>query len=314
MPCAICLLEGSVPFPAKAGGGQVAQPWSLEVQRWTVALRCMFPTLFFCLAPVRLLRPPHPQHTLKTLLSRTTLPHTHTILSHIHTHTHTQHCHGRRGIYDSGLAGVDRLGLMWRQLLSAAHAWPGTICVAGDGLLFRGCAWHASPWRRGILCGRRCTSCRWTKQWSTCCVASTAQHCHTNCNTNIHTRKTPQRHGQHSRIWHNAVTHHIVTHPIGTQTTFLTQDCHIRLCHTHTQHCHTHTHNFDQLCIIMYQNTHPPPLNNKRANNQMKDTVTKTTSHRQDCQGTTLQVLKHTPLVRQPPFAGYCEEFNICEN
>ena len=92
---------------------------------------------------------------------------------------------------------------------------------------------------------------------------------------------------------------------------------HTRLSHTTLSHTHTalaHTHNFDQLCIIMYQNTHPPPLNNKRANNQMKDTVTKTTSHRQDCQGTTLQVLKHTPLVRQPPFAGYCEEFNICEN
>ena len=239
-------------------------------------------------------------------------------------HTHTQYCHTYTPIHTHNIvtAGVAFMtlgllgwtGLVWCDascfllLMRDRHHLCGRrwatfpwLCVARVAVAPRHIMWqalHVLPLNEAmkyLLCGKHRAT-----------LSHKLQHKHT------HTRKTPQRHGQHSRIWHNAVTHHIVTHPIGTQTTFLTQDCHIRLCHT--QHCHTHTHNFDQLCIIMYQNTHPPPLNNKRANNQMKDTVTKTTSHRQDCQGTTLQVLKHTPLVRQPPFAGYCEEFNICEN
>ena len=129
----------------------------------------------------------------------------------------------------------------------------------------------------------------------------------------------------HTQEKHHSVTDNILAYDTTLSHTTLSRTPLVHKPHfshqtvtydsvTHTHSIGTHTHNFDQLCIIMYQNTHPPPLNNNRANNQLKDTVTKTTSHRQDCQGTTLQVLKHTPLVRQPPFAGYCEEFNICEN
>ena len=129
----------------------------------------------------------------------------------------------------------------------------------------------------------------------------------------------------HTQEKHHSVTDNILAYDTTLSHTTLSRTPLVHKPHfshktvtydsvTHTHTALAHTHNFDQHCIIMYQNTHPPPLNNKRANNQMKDTVTKTTSHRQDCQGTTLQVLKHTPLVRQPPFAGYCEEFNICEN
>ena len=60
----------------------------------------------------------------------------------------------------------------------------------------------------------------------------------THCNTNTHTHKenttatASQTTFSHTR---STVEHHIVTHPIvDTQTTFVTQDCHIRLRHTHT--------------------------------------------------------------------------------
>ena len=191
----------------------------------------------------------HLKHCCHAQLCHT---HTHNIVTHTHPYTHTTLSRQAWYLWLWACWG----GPAWSDVTPAAFCCScvtGTICVAGDGLLFRGCAWHASPWRRGILCGRRCTSCRWTKQWSTCCVASTAQHCHTNCNTNIHTHK---KNTTASRTTFSHMTQRCHTPHCHAPHWYTNHISHTRLSHTTLSHTHsiaTHTHttliNFVSLCI-----------------------------------------------------------------